>query len=343
MRELPIYKITLEDDAEAGLTFVSIVKDPAIGIKGLAFADKSYEFKFNEDKQVIAGPAMVPDKLIYRNDPELGEFYVVFTKEEILKLVSKFNKSNKTYKVNMDHDAVVPEAYITASWIIESEFDKSKYYGFEDLPLGTWFVEIKVDDPTVWADQVRAQNKFSFSVEGMFGLSMQFNKQNKNETMNKLKFAEAKLEDGTTIYTSGLEVGAEVYVIDENLDKVPVFDGEHILADGSVVVTVDGKITEYKPKAEAQAEEMAEETPAEVADEAPVEPIAMEITALDEARIMELVQPKFDEIYSAIAELKTLLETESIEEEVEVELKKEKFNSTDALIGFMNFSKSRKN
>ncbi len=331
MKDLPKYKLILEDDAEAGLSFVSLVRDPAIGLKGLAFADNNLEFKFNEDKQVIAGVAMIPDQLIYRNDPELGEFYVYFTAEEIQKFVAKFNKSNKTYKVNMDHDAVVPEAYIAASWIIESEFDKSKYYGFENLPLGSWFVEIKVDDPEVWATQVKQQGKFGFSVEGMFGLELSFNKQNKNETMNKLKFAEAKLEDGTTIYIQGpLEVGAEVVVLDEDLNRVPVFDGEHVLADGSVVVTVDGKITEIKPKAEAQAEEMAEEVPAEVA--ATVEPVELEITALDEARIMELIQPKFDELYATIAELKTLLEKESIEEEVEVELKKEKFSAVDALI-----------
>jgi hypothetical protein len=328
MKDLPKYKLILEDDLEAGLSFVSLVKDPAIGLKGLAFADNNLEFKFNEDKQVIAGVAMIPDQLIYRNDPELGEFYVYFTAEEIQKFVAKFNKSSKTYKVNLDHSTVLPDSYIAANWIIESEFDKSKYYGFENLPLGSWFVEIKVDDPEVWATQVKQQGKFGFSVEGMFGLELSFNKQNKNETMNKLKFAEAKLEDGTTIYTSGLEVGAEVYVIDENLDKVPVFDGEHILADGSVVVTVDGKITEIKPK--AQAEEMAEEVPAEAS--AKVEPVELEITALDEVRIMELIQPKFDELYATIAELKTLLEKESIEEEVEVELKKEKFSAVDALI-----------
>lgn len=347
MKDLPIYKITLEEDeAEAGLTFVSLVKDPAIGIKGLAFANDTFEFKFNEEKQIVAGPALVPDKLIYRNDPNIGEFYVVFTKDEIEKFVTKFNKSSKEYKINLDHDSIVESAFINANWIIESpEYDKSRFYGFNDLPEGTWFIEVKVDNPQVWEEQIKGQAKYGFSVEGFFGLELKLNKQ--TNTMNKLKFAEAKLADGTTIYTSGLEIGAEVYVIDENLDKVPVFDGEHILADGSVVVTVDGKITEYKPKSEAEEmkkdykkEKMKDEViDAELQDEVIAE-VPAEVATIDEAKVLEIIQPKLDEIYAAIAEIKTLIEQDSIEPE-EIEMKEQKFNSHDALISFMNFSKRK--
>jgi hypothetical protein len=346
MKELPIYKLTLEDDLDAGLSFISLVKDPAIGIKGLAFANEPiFEFKFNDEKQIIAGPAIVPDKLIYRNSPDMGEFYVVFTKEDIQKFVAKFNKSNKTYKVNMDHESIIPDAYIAANWIIEStEFDKSKYYGFENLPEGTWFVEIHVEDSEVWKNEIKTKGKNGFSVEGMFGMELKFNK-NKNNNMNKLKFAKEELADGTTIYVEGpLEVGAAVVVLDQDLMKVPVFDGEHLLVDGKTIVTVDGKITEIKPKAEEMAEEapvteeMAEEVIEDVVD-APVEPV---IAAIDEAKILEIIQPKLDELYTAIAELKTLLEQESIEEETEIDMTAQKFNSNEILSGYLGFVKRNK-
>lgn len=65
---------------------------------------------------------------------------------------------------------------------------------------------------------------------------------------SEMKFAEAKLADGTIVYTDGqFEVGSEVYTLDEQGNKVPVFDAEHVLEDGSVVATVGGKITEIKP------------------------------------------------------------------------------------------------
>lgn len=74
------------------------------------------------------------------------------------------------------------------------------------------------------------------------------------------KFAEAKLADGTTVYTDGnFEVGSEVYTLDEQGNKVPVFDAEHKLEDGSVVATVDGKITEIKPQEMKEEEKVEEE------------------------------------------------------------------------------------
>jgi hypothetical protein len=336
MNELPIYKISIDDIfEEGGLDYVSLVADPAIQMKGLAFSsiEDLFTFKFNADKQIIAGPALIPDKLIYREDPDLGQFYVVFDAITIEKLVAKFNKTPKEFKVNVDHSTVVPSAYIFSNWIItDSQNDKSNSYGFS-LPEGTWFAEVKIDDTEFWNTEIKTNAKFGFSVEGLFGLKLNNNNIQKQEEMtNKLKFAEAKLADGTTIYTSGLEVGAEVYVIDENLDKVPVFDGEHVLEDGTVVVTVDGKITEIKPKAEAEMEEVKAE---EVEVEAAVEPVAEAVATLDEAKIMELVQPKFDELYSMIAELKTMIETAEIEDEV-MDMKETKLSKTQTVLAMVN-------
>ncbi len=147
------------------------------------------------------------------------------------------------------------------------------------------------------------------------------NEMNLNELVSKLKefgyelkLETAKLADGTEITVSKLEVGAEVTVLDENGSMVPVFDGEHLLADGQTVVTVDGKITEIKPK----AEEMTEEVIAEDVVEDVVAPV------MDEAKILELIQPKLDELYLIIAELKTKIDAKP---EVEVELKKEEFKA----------------
>lgn len=65
----------------------------------------------------------------------------------------------------------------------------------------------------------------------------------------EMKMASAKLEDGTEVYVDGPEfkVGDDLYTIDAEGQKVPVFDAEHKLEDGTVVVSVNGKITEIKP------------------------------------------------------------------------------------------------
>ena len=362
-KDLPIFDIQMCDDG-CGLDYISLVKTPAIEIKALAF-DKDIEkinFNFNKFSQIVAGPAMIPDKLIYRNDPEMGEFYVRFSKEVIAKLAEKFNKTAKEIKINMDHKTEVPSAFVLGNWIIEdSEKDKANYkYGFTDLPVGTWFVEVKVDDSKVFEDEVIDNLKNGFSVEGLFDLSYasfikteelelvitpndgesesdfiercmsvetesydneqayaicinkyndKFKKEEKME--NKLKFAAHKLEDGTTIYASDLAVGAEVYVIDENLDKSPIFDGEHKLTDGKVIATVGGKITEVKDAMEmAEDEVIIEETP--VVETPEVE---------TEVDVLAAVTPKLDELWTAIAALTSKVEGLTIPE------KKEEFNN----------------
>jgi hypothetical protein len=172
MKELPVYKITIDDIEESGIEFVSMVEQPAIMVKGLAFQNEQF-FKFNEEKQIVAGAALIPDLKIYRYDNDLGEYYVMFEKETIEKMVDKFNKLQKEYKINLEHTPKIVPAFIKGSWIIEDgENDKSKMYGFTDLPVGTWFIEVKVEDKEFWNKEIKGKNRTGFSIEGIMGISL---------------------------------------------------------------------------------------------------------------------------------------------------------------------------
>jgi len=170
-QKLPVYNIVFDPNKEEqGLEFVSLVADPAIMEKGLAF-NKSMKFAVDRDKQVIIGPAMIPDLPLYRN-MEGKEFYVVFTQHVIDQLFEKFMKAPRAYKVNVDHDRVVESAFIKSAWIIEDDtHDKSVKYGFS-LPVGTLMLEVKIEDTQFWIDQVKDAGKFGFSVEGLFDLQL---------------------------------------------------------------------------------------------------------------------------------------------------------------------------
>lgn len=58
------------------------------------------------------------------------------------------------------------------------------------------------------------------------------------------KFAEARLEDGTTIMTPAEEMaeGVEVYVSNDDGEQMPVPDGTYTLESGEEVVVSEGKI-----------------------------------------------------------------------------------------------------
>lgn len=166
-----VFEIVIDDNDDTGIRNISIVSDPAVEVMGMYFSKeqlKNFEFKAIKEQKKIVGPAMIPDKRIFRSD-DLGEYYLVFTKEVIKQIVSKFNKSNNNKAINVDHSNRMVKAYIEQDWIIEdSTYDKSRMYGFE-LPVGTYFIELQIEDEQFWENEVKNLGKFGFSVEGLFG------------------------------------------------------------------------------------------------------------------------------------------------------------------------------
>ena len=92
-QNLPTYRITIdENDTTTGVDFISLVKDPAIEETFLTFNTSKLHFEAQKDKQILFGPLMVPKKRIYRNDENMGEYYVFFEQEDIEMIVKKFSK-----------------------------------------------------------------------------------------------------------------------------------------------------------------------------------------------------------------------------------------------------------
>lgn len=164
-KELPLYKIVVNDDDISGVEWISVVDDPAIEANFIML-NKNYKYKFDTDKKILMGPLLIPDKKIYRYSPEMGEYNIVFDKETIEKIVKKYNKNNNNNKINIQHNSeYVIDAFLTENWIIEDDLhDKSKKYNF-DLPLGTWMASVYIEDDKFWNDVIKSGEFKGFSVE----------------------------------------------------------------------------------------------------------------------------------------------------------------------------------
>lgn len=171
--KLLTYEIVCNDDEETSpIKLIAFVDEPAILVKGITFAEEkeAFKFKFLKDEMRVIAPAMIPDLRIRRKDKKTDEYYYVFfSKETIKKLVTKFKATGQTRKFNLDHDSnKMVEAFLFNDWIIEStQYDKSKLYDF-DLPIGTWMVDVKVENPEFWESEVKDLEKYGFSIEGEF-------------------------------------------------------------------------------------------------------------------------------------------------------------------------------
>jgi hypothetical protein len=176
MEKLPLYKMLISDDVdgEEEVDFVALVESPAIQRNFLAFADHSQEeggtkLSFavqDEDQRIISGPLMIADLPIYRRDEE-GEYYVMFTSEQIMKIVQRFFKKGYQAKVNIEHGKKAEGVYMFESYIIDWDKGIMPPNGFEDIPSGSWFGSFKVENEGLWK-KVKDGTFKGFSVEGLF-------------------------------------------------------------------------------------------------------------------------------------------------------------------------------
>jgi len=321
MRELPIYDIKLSDDSQ-GVGFISLVDEPAIGVDWIKLSSQAQlSFKVDKEKQLLYGPFLIPNKLIYRHDEKMGEYYVRFSKEEIEKIASKFNEDLNNKNINFQHSDQKVEAFVTQNWMIDGEQDKSRNMGF-DLPEGTWFGGVKIKDESFWIDKVKTDEVKGFSVEILADLELAL--KNKEQKMEKqIKLGTAVLKDGVTVYWDGeFGMGTAIF-IDEALTQ-PAPDADHVLEDGTIVTTEGGKVVEIQVSS-VEEEASKKKKDEEMIGEEPA--TSMAITAEE---VSSMIDARFAELMDEVTRLKELV---GQKEEKMSEFKKEveeKFSMTAA-------------
>jgi hypothetical protein len=166
--DLQLFELVVDAD-EDGVFANSFVEEPAIE-RDFVFFNKQKEIQFqaiDNEKRLVAGPLLIPNKKIIRMDEQMGLYQVFFKPETIELIARKFMKNGYNGEVTVEHDRKVKDVYLTESWLIEqSSKDKSNLYGYT-LPKGTWFGIYKVDNPKVW-EEVKAGKYKGFSIEGIF-------------------------------------------------------------------------------------------------------------------------------------------------------------------------------
>ena len=236
---LPVYRIKINTalDNNEGIDFISLVSSPAIETNFIKLAETLLKkVAFDKPKQMLYGPILIPDQLIFRSDSKMGDYYVTFTKEEIELIVRKFQAQKKTVNINYQHqnDSQVKESVVQEIWLTGKK-DKSQDLGF-DLPEGSAMAGTFVGDQKFWVNEVETKNVLGYSIEGW--LDMELKKQ------IKYKLMEIKANDGYTITSTDevLAVGSTVTIT--AADGTTVTEGSFELDNGSKITVVAGAVTE---------------------------------------------------------------------------------------------------
>lgn len=262
-KKIKRYKVGMDSETYK----ISMVSEPAIEVDYVALSKQDeVEIKLAADERHICyGPALIPNKDIYRNNGE-QEFYINFTEESIVKMSQDFMKNYRQHEVSLQHEENVDEVFVCESWIVEDPYkDKANSLGF-NVPKNTWMIGLKVNNIDTW-ERVKAGELKGFSVESAIHLE-EFNKQNE-DTMEV---------DNENFWTRMKAVLAEAF-------------GKKEEKEGAVIVTENG--LEVK-------EEFEEETPTETPSEEPkteeptVEPPVEEKPAEEPKEEPKVEEPKQD-------------------------------------------------
>ena len=182
MKETKIVELIIQDEnQELAIDAISLVTSPAIEQDFVFFGKEKNNLTFakvDEEKRMLVSPALIPNKNIFRHDPNTdSDYYVYFSKETVRKAAELYLKHNNHHKATYQHQDRVSGVLTVESWIKEGDSDKSKLYGY-DLPNGTWFVKMKIENDELW-QKIKAGELKGLSIEGYFT--------NKFEQMQKTK------------------------------------------------------------------------------------------------------------------------------------------------------------
>ena len=185
-------ELFIADEAKDGVFAVSLVEEPAIEEDFVALSTDRIELKVaDEERKVVVGLALVPEKKIYRF-MKGKEFNIFFSKDTISKAQELYMKKLNLNNVTAEHEEKVTGASVIESWIVEdSKNDKTNLYNLKATE-GSWAIMMKIDNEELWA-KVKSGEFKGFSIEGIFGGFEQLEASKDKDIVEQIK----ELIDGT--------------------------------------------------------------------------------------------------------------------------------------------------
>lgn len=190
---MEIIELILDENEEmTGIEAVSIVENPAIESDFIALASDEVQLaKVDEEKKLLMGAALIPNKPIYRKRNDT-DFYVYFSKDTVRRASEMFFQNGNQNNATLEHDMEVKGLTVVESWIVEdNKMDKSTMYGL-NVPNGTWMISMKVNNEEVWEEYVKENKVKGFSIEGYFADRAKISRDSVKDEMTAIENTEAE-------------------------------------------------------------------------------------------------------------------------------------------------------
>ena len=162
------FELLLADETDE-VYAISLVEKGAIEKDFVWFGKEDIKFATADDEQrIVAGPLLIPDKKIIRVDGKGETYFVYFTADTIEKIAQRYMLRNYNAKATLEHSKPIEDVTLVESWVSKSRTaDKASTYGF-NLPAGTWYGLMKINNDDIWNNYVKTGVVNAFSIEGSF-------------------------------------------------------------------------------------------------------------------------------------------------------------------------------
>lgn len=134
-------------------------------LRMLPFSKQEFQ-TIDDEKRLVTAPVMIAETAIPRFNPDLGKYYIKFSKNTIQKMMLKYFKENKIHKVNTNHDPRQQKdgIYMMESYIVG---ERNNSLLFPNLPEGSWVATYYISNDEVW-EKIKEGEYNGFSLEGYF-------------------------------------------------------------------------------------------------------------------------------------------------------------------------------
>lgn len=187
-KKLETIELFIDENGENdGIEALSLVKFPATEETWIALNNHRIEFKsIDDEKRIIIGLALVPDKLIYRRNGDY-EYNIKFSKETVKKAGQLYLKKLNNNNATLEHQTEVDGVSVVESWIVENpKMDKTAIYNL-NAAEGSWAVIMSIENDKVW-EEIKNGTYLGISVEGYFSDEQKLSAQTKElELIEKIK------------------------------------------------------------------------------------------------------------------------------------------------------------
>lgn len=168
---MKVYEAIYKEGETEGVYALSVVENPAMEDFWITLSEQPQTIELaqiDEEKRLLLGAALIPNKKIYRNI-DGNEFYITFSDKTIETLSHNFFKQQKNNNSSLEHETALSGMSVVESWTVQDPLkDKSNAYG-KQYERGTWVAMMKVDNDEVWA-KVKSGEIKGFSIDALLGL-----------------------------------------------------------------------------------------------------------------------------------------------------------------------------